>query len=236
MSARPLRTVGVLGGMGPEATVMFMRRVIAAVQAGEDSDHIPLLVDNNTQVPSRIKALVEGGGADPGPVLSAMAMRLQAAGAEALVMPCNTAHNYSGSITEAASIPFLSMVELTAEKIAREAPGAGVGIIASPAVKLTELFERPLRAHELRPIYPTDQDALLTAIKALKVSAGDRQALALTLAGALDALGQGADVLLVGCSEFSLITREIAALGRVVDSLDVLVAEAVAFSTGAENQ
>ena len=76
----------------------------------------------------------------------------------------------------------------------------------------------------------------MKAIKALKVSAADRQALKLTMASAQDALDQGADVLLVGCSEFSLIAREIAALGRVVDSLDVLVAETVSFSTGAETE
>ncbi len=87
------RTVGILGGMGPEATVLLMQKVIAAVPARDDSDHVPLIVDQNSQVPSRIRRLIEGVGEDPAPVLAAMARRLEAAGAEALAMPCNTAHH-----------------------------------------------------------------------------------------------------------------------------------------------
>ena len=80
------RVVGILGGMGPAATVDLMARLVRAVDAGDDADHVPLLVDNNTQVPSRIAALIEGKGADPAPVLVAMGQKLQVAGAEALAM------------------------------------------------------------------------------------------------------------------------------------------------------
>ncbi|MEM6728701.1 MAG: aspartate racemase, partial [Pseudomonadota bacterium] len=64
-----MRPVGVIGGMGPAATVLFMSRVIDAVEAKDDADHIPLLVDQNPQVPSRIGTLLEDGDEDPGPVL-----------------------------------------------------------------------------------------------------------------------------------------------------------------------
>ena len=89
----PKRRIGILGGMGPEATVLLMSRIIARTPAADDRDHVPLFVDNNTQVPSRIAALIEGTGEDPGPVLADMARRLEANGAEALAMPCNTAHH-----------------------------------------------------------------------------------------------------------------------------------------------
>src|SRR5699024_6094263 len=74
-----LRRVGILGGMGPEATVLLMSRVIAATPAKDDADHIPLIVDQNPQGPSRIARLIEGIGADPAPVLAAMARRLEVA-------------------------------------------------------------------------------------------------------------------------------------------------------------
>ena len=89
------RTVGILGGMGPEATVLLMQQVIAAVPARDDADHVPLIVDQNRQVPSRIRRLIEGTGEDPRPVLAAMARRLQGRGPQALAMPCNTAHAYA---------------------------------------------------------------------------------------------------------------------------------------------
>ena len=91
-----LRRIGVLGGMGPEATVALLQRVQGGVLARDDADHVPLLVDLNPQVPSRIKHLIEKTGPNPGPVIADMAARLETAGAEALILPCNTAHHYSG--------------------------------------------------------------------------------------------------------------------------------------------
>ena len=230
------RTVGVLGGMGPEATILFMQRVLAAVEARDDSDHIPLLIDNNTQTPSRIAALIDGTGADPAPVLAGMARRLAGAGAEALVMPCNTAHAYEQTVRDAVGIPFLSMMELTAARIAAERPGATVGLLASPATREAGVFERPLRAQGLTPLYAEDQDGLLAAIRALKVASDDTNAAASVIAAGEQLLDAGADLLLIGCSEFSLIKERIAQTGPTVDSLDVLVSAAVSFATRREDR
>jgi hypothetical protein len=106
------RRVGILGGMGPEATVLLMSRLIEATPAADDSDHVPLIVDQNPQVPSRIARLLEGRGADPAPVLADMARRLEATGAEALAMPCNTAHYYAPAIRAAVGIPLIDMIGL----------------------------------------------------------------------------------------------------------------------------
>ena len=83
------RIVGVIGGMGPEATVDFLRRIVAATPARDDADHIRVLVDNNPKIPSRLAALVDGTGEDPLPVLIAMAQGLERQGADFLTMPCN---------------------------------------------------------------------------------------------------------------------------------------------------
>ena len=79
------KTVGVIGGMGPEATVDFLRRLVARTPARDDADHLRVLVDNNPKIPSRIAALIEGTGEDPTPVLCDMARGLQAQGADFLV-------------------------------------------------------------------------------------------------------------------------------------------------------
>ena len=111
-----MRRVGILGGMGPEATILVMQKVLQAVRAADDSDHVPLIVDQNTQVPSRIRHLVERTGADPAPVLADMARRLVFGGAEALAMPCNTAHYYAPAIRAAVAVPFLDMIELACDR------------------------------------------------------------------------------------------------------------------------
>jgi aspartate racemase len=108
-------TIGILGGLGPEATILLQRKLVEAIPADDDRDHIPLLIDTNPQVPSRIANLIEGTGDSPAPVLANMARRLQHAGAKALAMPCNTAHHFAGAITQAVDIPLLNMVELAAD-------------------------------------------------------------------------------------------------------------------------
>ena len=120
-----MRRIGILGGMGPQATLLLMQKLIDAVPAADDADHIPLLVDQNPQVPSRIRRLIEGTGEDPAPVLADMARRLVAAGAEALAMPCNTAHHYVPAIRNAVTIPLIDMVALSVAHAVRLAgPGA----------------------------------------------------------------------------------------------------------------
>src|SRR6056297_774062 len=118
-----MKPVGILGGMGPEATILLMQKVLAAVPAQDDADHVPLIVHQNPLVPSRIKALIEGNGPDPMPVLMSMAQDLERAGAQALAMPCNTAHHYALAVANATSLPFLNMIELTARHLADTGAG-----------------------------------------------------------------------------------------------------------------
>jgi aspartate racemase len=182
------RRIGILGGMGPEATVLLMQRLIAATPARDDADHIPLIVDQNTQVPSRIAYLIEGRGEDPGPVLAAMARQLEAAGAEALAMPCNTAHHFAPAIRAAVTVPFIDMVALSAGRAATLAgPGGRIGILASPAVRRVALFDAPFAAAGLTPVYAADEAATLATIRRIK-SEGATDAARAGLAAASAAL------------------------------------------------
>ena len=227
-----MRPVGILGGMGPAATILLMQKVLEAVPARDDADHAPLIVHQNPQVPSRIKALIERTGPDPGPVLAAMARDLEAAGARALAMPCNTAHACAGAIRAATPLPFLDMPELTADRLA--AAGARrVGVLASPATRLAGVFAAPLAARGLAPVFLEDDAPLLAIIRAVK--AGEDIA---TLGPRLHAegmalAGMGADHLLVACTEFSLLTGALPADMPHTDSLDCLTEAIVEFATGA---
>lgn len=222
--------LGVLGGMGPAATILFMNKVLNAVDAEDDIDHIPMIVYDNTQVPSRIKALIEQTGEDPGPVLTDMAIKLEHMGADALVMPCNTAHNYARQIRNAVDIPFISMVEKTAEKISKIMPGGRVGILASPAVRLTALFEDEFRRAALTWQYPADDGPIVAAIKLLKKKSDDARALAILVDSAAALRASNCDIILIGCSEFSLLAGKLSAQFPTIDSIDVLVESAVSFS------
>ncbi len=225
------RRIGILGGMGPEATVLLMQKVIAAVPARDDADHIPLIVDQNPQVPSRIKRLIEGTGEDPGPVLAQMAERLERAGALALAMPCNTAHHFAPAIRDAVTVPFLNMVALSVAR-AKALAGAGgkVGILASPAVRKVGLFDAALAAEGLVAVYPEDEAAMLAAIRKIKAEGPDTGARVPLAAASADLQARGAHVQMIACTEFSLIADAASGNAHVFDTLDVLVEGIVDFA------
>jgi aspartate racemase len=228
-----MRRVGILGGMGPQATILLMQKVLDATPADDDADHLPLIVDQNPQVPSRICRLIEGVGDDPAPVLADMARRLVMAGAEALAMPCNTAHHYVADIRAATKVPFLDMVDLSVRHAARLAGHNGrLGILASPAVRKIGLFDAPLARAGLQPLYPEDEASLLGAIRLIK-AAGPVHAAASALRSASDALlQQGAKVQMIACTEFSLLANATADGVTAFDTLDVLVGAIRNFASG----
>ncbi|WP_245890811.1 aspartate/glutamate racemase family protein [Albidovulum aquaemixtae] len=217
------RRVGILGGMGPEATILLQQRVLATVRAVDDADHIPLLIDMNPQVPSRIAHLIEGTGADPGPVLAAMARRLEAAGASALAMPCNTAHHYAPDIEAAVSIPFLNMIDLSVGRaMCHLNKGASIGILASPAVRLAGVFDAPLERAGLMALWPEDAGRMLDAIRTIKAEGPTPETRRTLEDAAEDLASRGAAHLFVACSEFSLIADALPGAVPATDTVDVL--------------
>ncbi|MAT87893.1 MAG: aspartate racemase [Aestuariivita sp.] len=219
------RTIGILGGMGPEATILLQQRLMYALTAAkDDADHIPLLIDMNPQVPSRIEHLINGQGANPAPVLTKMAKRLENAGVHALAMPCNTAHYFADAIREAVNIPFLDMVAMSA-KIATQYgnPGESIGVLASPAVRITGLFDNALHELDRTTIWPNPDDHILRAIKLIKKDGATPEAARILKKTSQKLTTQGAKVQLVACSEFSLLsTKLLRADCHIIDTLDVL--------------
>lgn len=230
-----MRRVGILGGMGPQATILLMQKVLDATPAADDADHIPLIVDQNPQVPSRIRRLIDGTGEDPGPVLADMARRLHAAGAEALAMPCNTAHHYAPQIRAAAPAPLLDMVALSVAKAAELAGGDGcLGILASPAVRRIGLFDASLDRLGIAALYPGDEGALLAAIRRIKAEGPGPESVGAVRAASDALLRRGARVQMIACTEFSLLTRPLAEGATGFDTLDVLATAIRDFATAGQ--
>ena len=212
-----MKPVGILGGMGPEATILLMQKVLGAIEAADDAGHVPLIVHQNPQVPSRIAALIDGDGEDPAPVLHGMAEGLKAAGAQALAMPCNTAHHYAGSVSDT-GLPFLNMIEATSARLSGR-----VGMLASPAVRKVGVFDAAFAARGIAPVW-AEEDALLALIQAVKAGGGEASELR-----RIAECFEGVDHLLVACTELSLMTDVLDGLPWL-DSLDVLTDEIVAFA------
>ena len=225
------RKIGILGGMGVEATLALMTRVHAGTDAEDDQDHIPMIVDMNPQVPSRIRHLIEKDGPDPGPVLAQMAANLEHAGAAVLAMPCNTAHLYASQIEENVGISLLNMPKLASAKAAAGMKkGATIGILASPATNSTGLFEDFLSPYGVHAAYPENEDGILAAIRSIKKSGPTQADVTLLEKEAALLVERGAERIIVGCSEFSLISKDLGCAVPVLDTLDVLASAIIAFS------
>ena len=99
MSAVRDRVIGVLGGMGPEATVAFYARIVACTSAARDQDHLRVIIDSNPEIPDRTAA-VQGDGPSPVPMMAQSIAGLEKAGVDFVVMPCVSAHIFIEELKE----------------------------------------------------------------------------------------------------------------------------------------
>lgn len=225
MSDGRRKTVGILGGMGPEATVDLMRRVIAGTPAQDDADHIRMLVDSNPRVPSRIEALIDRTGESPVPCLVEMARGLERQGADFLVIPCNTAHHYHAEVAAAVDVPVLNLIEMTARDAGRACPDlARVGLLASSALMRIRLYEPWFEPLGARVLYPGSgvQQELMELIRAVKAGGCTPGQVAACDRAAQDLQARGAQCLVVACTELSVVAERLNTDLPVCDAADVL--------------
>lgn len=222
--------VGVLGGMGPEATVDFMAKVIALTPIEEEQDHIRLLVDQNPGVPSRQVALL-GPGEDPGPVLAAMAAGLEAAGAEFLVMPCNTAHAYAAPIRAAVSIPLVSIIDAVVDACSEF---RSIGLLSTQGCLQSGLYQQAFSGRDIRVVMPGEDEIDEIMRLVYRVKKGDRGAdVSAAMRGVASSLvARGADAVVAACTEIPLVLDGTMLEQPVIASTDVLAAATVAIARG----
>ncbi|MEJ2171144.1 MAG: amino acid racemase [Woeseiaceae bacterium] len=227
-----LKTVGVIGGMGPEATVDFMAKVIALTPAEKDQDHVRMLVDNNPKVPNR-QAAILADGEDPGPELAAMAARLEVSGADFLVIPCNTAYVFGDAVSEAVRIPLISIIDVTVAAVI-ECCAAKVGILATEGCLRAGLYQAALAEAGLELIAPTDDElaTFTSLIHRIKVGEQDDAVsdAMVELANAL--VERGAESIIVGCTEVPLVLTSSMLDVPLISSTGVLAQETVLLALG----
>jgi aspartate racemase len=212
---KPRGVIGVLGGMGPAATVHFLGRLVALAPAASDRDHPHVLVDSNPHVPDRNAAL-RGDGPSPGPVLAGMARGLETAGATVLAMPCNAAHAWADDIRAATRLPLIDMVDAACADAATLG-ARKVGLLAVAATLDAGLYRARLAARGIEVVAP-QRAAVATLVARIKsggVGATERAAAQALVA---ECLALGADVVIAACTEIPLVLDESNCPEPLVDS------------------
>ncbi len=230
-----MKTIGVLGGMGPEATVDFYRRIVEATEAARDQDHLHVLIDGDPAVPDRTAFLL-GDGPDPAPALIAMARRLEGAGAELLVMACNTASAFAPRVAAAVGVPLLDWPDEVAHGVLARQRGIGrAGVLATSGTIASGLYQRAFGRHGVEVVVPDarHQELVMQAIygpDGVKAGTTDLTAArARVLAGGQTLVDDGAQALVLACTELSVLFATGAATAWPVPAFDAaqVVAERV---------
>jgi aspartate racemase len=204
--------------------------------AQNDQDHIRMIVDHNPKVPNRQAAILDGGE-DPAAELVEMVRRLEKAGADFLVMVCNSAHAFLEPLRDATSLPFISIIDVTIGEIKEKYPEARhAGVLATDGLLAAGMYQEALIAAGLVPVLPDDEDLarLMTLIGRIK--AGDKSREVAQEMGALAELlaSAGAEVIIAGCTEIPLVLDAARNTVPVVASTDVLARKTIALARGLE--
>jgi aspartate racemase len=227
---REQRVLGVLGGMGPLASAQFMVRLTELTPAQNDQDHIPAILWSDPRVPDRSAAWL-GLGEDPTPSLLRAVAGLEAAGAGAIVVPCNTAHGWFAAMQRATAVPILHIADAAMLELGRAGvPDGPIGLLATEGALAMRLYQDRLQARGHDCVTPTEgemRDLVSPAIAMVKANriADASQRLSVVAHRLID---RGALGLILGCTELPLAYTAGAALPcPVVDTIDALARSAI---------
>lgn len=225
-------TIGILGGMGPLATADLFRKIVLMTDAACDNDHIRVFIDSNAQIPDRTRAILEHGE-NPVPQMRSALDNLLRCGASCIIMPCNTAHYFIDELRAHSDVPFIDMLQVTAERCAELFPGKTAGVWGTTGTLKSGLYSRALEKAGVPYVLPDEagQQVLMDLI--YRVKSGevlrDRAPLAALMT---DMHKAGADYFILGCTELPIIIEQLCPPGDFVDPTAELARAAIEFCGG----
>jgi aspartate racemase len=228
----PEKIVGVMGGMGPEATADFFARVIALTPARKDQEHLRIIIDNNPKIPDRTEAILTDDSSLVS-VLVETAWNLERAGADFIAIPCNTAHFFYDDLVKEISVPVLHMIREVVGAVKSSLPGCRqVGLIATTGTASSGLYQREFEEAEIEVIAPDPQaqSRIMKAIMGIKAISGKNAARKEIMRAANRLIEQGAQALVLGCTDVPLVIRAGDFIVPVFDSTGILAEATVKFA------
>jgi aspartate racemase len=214
MPIRKEKNIGVLGGMGPEATLDLFQKIIKYTNASKDQDHLRIVIDNNPKIPDRTPAVL-GTGENILPSMVETARNLERAGADFIVIPCVTAHYFLDDLRKEVDIPIISIVdELENEIEARFPHIRKVGLISTTGTIKGKVFHIKLEETGREVLVPSDKDQRELVMEAIYGKTGikagytnlENKKRVVKVAETL--IERGAQGIIAGCTEIPLVLKE----------------------------
>jgi aspartate racemase len=222
------KIVGILGGMGPEATTDFFTRIVKGTRAKKDQDHLRILIDNNPKVPNRTLA-IQGKGPSPLPELIQSAKGLEKSGADFIAIPCVTAHYFHGPLQKRVKIPVLHIVEETMKYLQTRLKAIHkIGLLATSGTIQSGLFQKAFSLSGIELILPNPElqkNKVMEAVfgkRGIKAIGPSEKSKRLILVASHELIRQGAQAILAGCTEIPLVLRDGDLPVPVIDPVAIL--------------
>lgn len=227
-----MKTIGIIGGMGPAATIDLYKKIVDNTPAEKDQEHIHVIIDSYPQIEDRTEYILYGGK-NPAPRLIESAKRLEAAGADALIMPCNTAHYFAKDIENIVNIPLIHIVKCSAEAVKNNYPKTKkIGLIATKGTIKAKIYNNILKDYGFETLTLPEKiennimDCIYKGVKAGKTEEYSR-----LFQQCIDEIADlGADLLIAGCTEIPLLMPYVKTKLPVIDATYELACAAVKFA------
>ncbi|MFJ7936602.1 aspartate/glutamate racemase family protein [Sporosarcina sp. NPDC096371] len=221
------KTLGIIGGVGPLATMLIGEMIVRLTEAEKDQDHVDMIITNNPHIPDRTAFILGKSDKDPVPVILSDAERLRVAGAEILAIPCNTAHSFFGQIKEGTDLTVIDMIGETAARAARDG-AKRIGILGTTGTIITGVYQTACERYGMTAVVPDEHiQSVVMSLIYDDVKAGkpaDREKWSIIKAAMDEA---GCDKVILGCTELSVVNQELALGAECIDSLLVLAETAI---------
>ncbi len=214
--------LGVLGGLGPMSTFYFCELLTSHTLATKDSDHVDMLISSRASTPDRTAFILGEAMESPLPVMQEEAIRLAKAGADLLVIPCNTAHYFYEGLSRVSTVPILNIIEETVLYLKKRGIRT-MGLLATDGTVQSRSYHLFCHQHEIECITPTaEEQKIIMEIIYGAVKQNKSPDFSAFLRVSQSLLNRGCECLVLGCTELSLLRREGLNQPWYVDSLEVL--------------
>ena len=222
-----MKKLGIIGGLGPMATTYFMRRIIELTDARCDQENIEMVVYNCPSIPDRTGFILGHTDESPLPKIEEIAHELERQNVDYIAMPCITAHYFHDQLADSIMIPVSNGIKETAEYL--KARGIKkVGIMATDGTAQMHLFDSVFKDYDIECVYPEPEaQKLVMSIIYDDVKAGRKVNMNEFELIKVQLLGEGCEVIILGCTELSILKRDIDVGPKVLDIVDVLAADCV---------
>lgn len=226
-----MKTIGILGGMGPLATIDLYKRIILRTKANKDQDHIHVIIDSNTKIPDRTQCIISNGKSPLNEMIKS-AHKLEKAGADFLIMPCNTAHYFYNELIRNIDIPFLNMLEITVNYITENYGKEIVaGLLATDGTNKSGIYGYYFNKANIKLIRPEKFQSYVMNFIYNDMKTCNYNLTPHSFLKAIDELKEnGADIFILGCTELSLWADIYNFKEKFVDPIDILAEKAITFA------